>query len=88
MKCYKIRAIGRKDVFYATERSDIWMTVGGAKRALSQMKRYDASRYIVSPTGKTTADWNRDRWQEYHASVENLEPEIVEYEMVEVRKDT
>lgn len=34
MKCYKIRAIGRKDVFYATERSDIWMTAGSSLRRI------------------------------------------------------
>lgn len=87
MKCYKIRAEGRKDVFYATNRSDIWMTAGGAKRALGEMKKYGADRYIVHPTGKETAEWDWDRWQEYHRSNEGLVPEVVEYDMVEVKKD-
>lgn len=73
MKCYKLRVLGTTDLFMATNRSDIWQTAGGAKRAM-----HDA--YI-----KNGPPWYEELRYEDRKEYKERGAELVCYEMVEVK---
>lgn len=73
MKCYKLRVPGTTDLWLATNRSDIWQTRGGARRAV-----HDA--YV-----KSAPKWFYELPWDDRCEYEQRGIEVVEFEMKELR---